>query len=275
MKLDPRSTDFRWTQTEGPYQVLSADAAKRWNAQGCFLLKNAIPKTAIDALLKDADGLEAAREQALRDEHEGHFYINRADEITFTIHIVKVSQAARDFVHQPVFAGLAADLIGPDVRLYWDQLVYKKPETPQEFPWHQDNGYTYVTPENYLTCWVPLTPATIDNGCPWVIPGVHQNGTLKHWVTDLGYQCLTNDDEAALGSMAIEADVGDIVVFSSLTPHRTGPNLTADVRKAYIVQFAPDGAVMHPRQSDEVLFQIDPERHFFVCKEGRPWRDSK
>ena len=191
MKLDPRSTDFRWTQTEGPYQVLSADAAKRWNAQGCFLLKNAIPKTAIDALLKDADGLEAAREQALRDEHEGHFYINRADEITFTIHIVKVSQAARDFVHQPVFAGLAADLIGPDVRLYWDQLVYKKPETPQEFPWHQDNGYTYVTPENYLTCWVPLTPATIDNGCPWVVPGVHQNGTLKHWVTDLGYQCLT------------------------------------------------------------------------------------
>ena len=132
-----------------------------------------------------------------------------------------------------------------------------------------------MTPENYLTCWVPLTPATIDNGCPWVVPGVHQNGTLKHWVTDLGYQCLTDDDEAALGSMAIEADVGDIVVFSSLTPHRTGPNLTADVRKAYIVQFAPDGAVMHPRQSDEVLFQIDPERHFFVCKEGRPWRDSK
>ena len=33
-----------------------------------------------------------------------------------------------------------------------------------------------------------------------------------------------------------------MVVFSSLTPHLTGPNTTGAVRKAYIVQFAPDGA---------------------------------
>jgi hypothetical protein len=32
------------------------------------------------------------------------------------------------------------------------------------------------------------------------------------------------------------------VVFSSLTPHRTGPNVTKEVRKAYILQYAPDGA---------------------------------
>ena len=32
-------------------------------------------------------------------------------------------------------------------------------------------------------------------------------------------------------------------MFSSLTPHCTGPNRTQEVRKAYIVQLAPDGAV--------------------------------
>ena len=32
------------------------------------------------------------------------------------------------------------------------------------------------------------------------------------------------------------------MVFSSLTPHLTGPNLSAEVRKAYIVQYAPAGA---------------------------------
>ena len=35
---------------------------------------------------------------------------------------------------------------------------------------------------------------------------------------------------------------GSIVVFSSLTPHSTGPNGTDAVRKSYIVQFAPSGA---------------------------------
>ncbi len=33
-------------------------------------------------------------------------------------------------------------------------------------------------------------------------------------------------------------------MFSSLTPHSTGPNRTAEVRKAYIVQFAPSGAAV-------------------------------
>ena len=31
-------------------------------------------------------------------------------------------------------------------------------------------------------------------------------------------------------------------MFSSLTPHLTGPNVTDRVRKAYIVQYAPTGA---------------------------------
>ena len=42
--------------------------------------------------------------------------------------------------------------------------------------------------------------------------------------------------------MAVPARAGSVVVFSSLTPHCTGANRTDDVRKAYIVQYAPDGA---------------------------------
>ena len=62
---------------------------------------------------------------------------------------------------------LCADLLGPDVNLYWDQAVYKKPEKPRRVPWHQDNGYTYIEPQQYLTIWLALTDATEDNGCPW------------------------------------------------------------------------------------------------------------
>ncbi len=31
------------------------------------------------------------------------------------------------------------------------------------------------------------TDATIENGCPWVMPGVHSRGSLDHWYTDLGW----------------------------------------------------------------------------------------
>ena len=39
--------------------------------------------------------------------------------------------------------------------------------------------------------------------------------------------------------MAAEVPAGGAVVFSSLTPHLTGPNTTDAVRKAYILQYAP------------------------------------
>ncbi len=111
-----------------PYHCITEKQAEQWRRDGYFLLKDVIPKSAIAALLADADALEAAREQQLRDQHEGHFLINRAGEITFTIHIVKQSLAARRFVFQSPLVDLCRDLIGPSARLYWDQLVYKKPE---------------------------------------------------------------------------------------------------------------------------------------------------
>ena len=170
------------------------------------------------------------------------------------------------------FASLCHDLVGDDVRLYWDQLVYKKPEKARRFPWHQDNGYTYVEPQQYLTCWVALTDATVENGCPWVAPGVHRNGTLMHsYVDPLGFECFSDPGEA----LAAPVGAGGVVVFSSLTPHLTGPNTTAGVRKAYILQYAPAGArtlVGNPDLGGPTGGSACdvPERQFPVLRGGDP-----
>jgi ectoine hydroxylase-related dioxygenase (phytanoyl-CoA dioxygenase family) len=185
------------------------------------------------------------------------------------------SPVVKAFAGSEIFAKLALDLVGPDVRLYWDQAVYKKPEPDREFPWHQDNGYTFVQPQHYLTCWIPLVDATIDNGAPVVAPGVHRSGTLAHhWVDPIGWQCITEPADAVV----VEAKVGDIVCFSSLTPHRTGPNRTTKVRKAYILQFAPDGAAVvaigDGDGGDETDGSVglcnDPDRQFLVAVDGVP-----
>ena len=136
--------------------------------------------------VRDAiDPFEARAEEFLRTQPDGRMGIAKADGITFTVHLVKLSQVLRDFSASRVFQDLCHDVIGPDVRLYWDQAVYKKPEYPKPFPWHQDNGYTYIEPQAYLTCWIALNDATVDNGCPWVIPGGHLRGTLAHRTSKL------------------------------------------------------------------------------------------
>jgi ectoine hydroxylase-related dioxygenase (phytanoyl-CoA dioxygenase family) len=43
------------------------------------------------------------------------------------------------------------------------------------------------------------------------------------------------------------------VVFSSLTPHKTGPNNTQAIRKALIIQFIPHGAVRIDKAGDVAL----------------------
>ena len=232
-------------------------------------MEDAFDADTVAALLAEIDPIERALEDRLRLNEGGRAFIARADEITFTTHLVTRSTRLRQFVASPILADLCADLIGPDVRVYWDQAVYKKPATDALFPWHQDNGYAFVEPQQYLTCWIALSDATVDNGCPWVVPGLHKMGTLRHEPTEVGLVCLEHPSDA----LPVPVASGSIVVFSSLTPHCTGPNRTGDTRKAYIVQYAAEGAevLLTDGQTETERIRADaPDRQFPVLADGLP-----
>ena len=271
MKPHPWNTGFAWQRpTDRSYRVVDGDQADQFHKQGFVLVEGAFRPGELDEVTAALDLIEARADTFLRSRPAARLSISETGAIVFAPHAVLVAAAARRFAAHPVFTGLCHDLIGDDVRLYWDQLVYKKTEKPREFPWHQDNGYTYVEPQQYLTCWVPLTDATLENGCPWVMPGLHLGGTLHHTFDEpLGYRCLYSSEGAA----PVEARAGSVVVFSSLTPHRTGPNVTDSVRRTYILQYAPEGAEMlrgnpvdgPPRSRD---LQNNPDRQFPVLVDG-------
>jgi ectoine hydroxylase-related dioxygenase (phytanoyl-CoA dioxygenase family) len=255
----PRNQGFHWPSGQLRSDHLGPDHVRQYDEEGYFLLKGVLPAETVGALIEAIDPVEQAAEEALRNKVATN-KISKADAITFTTFLVTRSAVARDFTCHRVFQDVCRDLIGAGARLYHDQAVFKKPGNPEEFPWHQDNGYTFTEPQAGVTCWVPLTAATVENGCPWVIPGAHREGTLAHVWTDLGYQC----DVSGRRAVPVEADVGDIVVFSRITPHRTGPNLTSAVRKAYVVQYAAHDCVAW-REGQEPIPQDDPERQYVVC----------
>lgn len=261
LELHQRNKGFTWRPVKGPFEIVSENQAQQYNQQGFFLLERAFTPDELAPAIAEIDRFEAEGEALLMQYKDGRLFAARAGEITFTTQLVSKSHILKNFARQTVFASLCRDLIGPGARLYWDQAVYKKPGNPREFPWHQDNGYTYVDPQQYLTCWVALTDATVEHGCPWVVPGIHKLGTLKHEATDLGLECL----RAPQGAVPVQAKAGDIVVFSSLTPHRTGPNLTKNVRKAYILQYAPQGIVAYRHNTDMPMPQDNPDTQFPVC----------
>jgi ectoine hydroxylase-related dioxygenase (phytanoyl-CoA dioxygenase family) len=268
--LHPLNRNFAWAAHAGPFRRIAEAQARSFDERGFFVLEDAIDASSLRALVDAIDPWEAKVESLLASLPERKLFIARAGEITFSTHLVLRSSLARAFCASRLFQDLAHDLLGPDVRLYWDQAVYKKPGAAKDFPWHQDNGYTFIEPQQYLTCWVALSDATPDNGCPWLAPGLHRLGTLRHWMTDTGWRCLEEAPEA----VAVPLRAGSIAVFSSLTPHRTGANRTGAVRKSYIVQFAPDGArVVKPGadgRPEEGARCDDPERQFPVLVRGEP-----
>jgi len=271
LRLHPLNRAFRWEDRTGPFRRLTADQVAQFDRDGFVVLERALDERTLAALLDAIDPFEAEMEELLRQAEDGKIFIARAEEITFTVHLVTRSDVVRDFGGSPLFADLCHDLVGPDVRFYWDQAVYKKPETDAPFPWHQDNGYAFVEPQQYLTCWIALTDATLDNGCPWIVPGLHRRGTLEHRLTDIGLVCFDDPPDALAGSVPVEVPAGSVVVFSSLTPHCTGPNRTDEVRKAYITQYASTGAEVVTDVGDGRLVRTpadDPVRQFPVLVGG-------
>jgi phytanoyl-CoA hydroxylase len=164
----------------------------------------------------------------------------------------------------PRWAALVLPLLGDSARLYWEQAVAKPPQARTELPWHQDNGYAPTDPEEYVTCWLALDDADVDNGCLWVLPASHRQGTLRHHrVEGAPFRSGYDGDEEGV---AVSVSKGSVLVFSSLLMHRSGPNTTDRYRRAWILQYCSAHA-RHGR-TGELL-----DDRLLVAAEGR-WLDE-
>ncbi len=265
----PWNTEFVWDDHEPPFRTVTPEQARQFDEAGYFVIEDAFTAEEMAELDAHIAPGESRVREFLKEMPDGRLSVAGVDTQTVAPHLVVHSDYLRDFCAQPLLAGLCRDLIGPDVRLYWEQAVYKQPHSAEPVLWHQDNGYTYVEPQAYLTCWIAITDATPENGCVRVQPGVHRQGTLKHRNTPIGFECHGDEEQSVLAPVR----AGSIVVFSSLTPHHTGRNLTDEVRKSYIVQYAPAGAEALQGDPDAGppvgrVAMDDPQRQYWVVRHG-------
>jgi phytanoyl-CoA hydroxylase len=266
--LHPWSRGFAWHDHAGPFSTISAEQAREYDEVGCFVFDDAFSASELRAMDDAIEPGESLVREFLSRRPDGRFSVAGIDTQTVAPHLVMNSDLLRSVCARRPLAGIARDLLGPDVRLYWEQAVYKQPHSAEPVLWHQDNGYTFVEPQAYLTCWIAITDATLDNGCVTVMPGAHRDGTLAHRSTPIGFECWGD----ASAARAVPVRAGSIVVFTSLTPHFTAANTTDGVRKAYIVQYAPNGAVAYRPQPDGSRGPAEPQdderRQFPVVRAG-------
>jgi len=149
--------------------------------------------------------------------------------------VFRRSEAVREAISMQKIIDLMGPITGGDVWVRWDQAVSKHPGAG-DFQWHQDNAYNGLPVEHYQL-WIALTPSRNANGTLWLAPGSHKRGLLPHARVEGRRQLAVR---APIGeTVCVDANVGDVVLFSSLMLHRTGPNHTDSTRVAYVVEYMP------------------------------------
>lgn len=139
---------------------------------------------------------------------------------------------------------IAKALLGEKAEIVFEHAINKPPLVGPPTPWHQDEAFfNSNTDYESLTIWMPLQPATVENGCMRFVPG-SQNGPLVE------HQSIGNDPKVhgleAVGideNTAVHAPVptGGATVHGYRTLHAAGPNTSTDFRRAYAIGFGVRG----------------------------------
>jgi len=156
----------------------------------------------------------------------------------FRSQMAAYSEPVRTFGVSGSHLPLVQQVLGANLAWIYTQFVTKFPDASlgkSEFPWHQDNGYAKILPENNMTIWIPLDDVDEENGCVWIAPKSHKNGILPH-------KQKTSDNwhlEVPVEGDGIPAimKAGEGVAFTGLTLHRSKLNHTDKPRRAFFLQY--------------------------------------
>jgi 2-aminoethylphosphonate dioxygenase len=145
-------------------------------------------------------------------------------------------RAARD----PKLLEIVGALYGEPACLFKDKLIFK-PAGALGYQLHQDYISWKSFPTTFLTVIVAIDRADASNGATEVFPGYHRQGCLAP--RDGQYHHLPDEAVDLSTGVVLELAPGDVAIFSGYTPHRSGPNCSAQNRRLLYLSYnaASDG----------------------------------
>ncbi len=160
-----------------------------------------------------------------------------------------------------------APLIGTDLLVENVGFRSKAPNKRTFVSWHQDTVYLKFEPVIH-TCWLALTPATVENGCLMVIPASHRWGDLQHKEAKNSDSMLTRghyiaEDFDKTKAFPVVLEPGEAVILHTAIVHASEPNHSTDRRIGMLIDFMPAwGKKLNGRESAMLVAGQDRWNHF-------------
>jgi len=147
---------------------------------------------------------------------------------------------------KPAIVDVIDDLIGPDIKLYTDQLMMKPPGVGSAAGWHQDSAaWMFFVPHNHVSCWIALDDATLENGCMRVIKGSHRFGIIER----TRIPAFLTPEELA-NETAVPLPAGSCMFHHGLTLHGSHANNSPYRRRGLAIHYIQSTVRYLPREGD-------------------------
>jgi ectoine hydroxylase-related dioxygenase (phytanoyl-CoA dioxygenase family) len=213
---------------------------QQYQSEGYFVLEGVLTDEQLELLRGDAQHAMDKADSEMDSAGVDRLGINARGKRYFSAMTYRERPELRRFLFSETMSEICRAVLGPEAYLFWEQFVIKAADTDTGFAWHQDSGYIHENHTPYLTCWVALDDVTEDNGAVYLLP--YSRSGLRTYVKHIrdpkanDQVCYFGDDSG----LPIIARAGSIACFSSVVIHRSGPNHTDRLRRAYVVQYSPE-----------------------------------
>lgn len=244
--------------------IVTVEQAQAYHRDGYFILESVIPEHIVAALQSECMRLVADFDREMEAKGLRTQGINHYKKRYFVANRSVSSPIMTEFLFSELMAEICRATLGDTAYLFHEQYVVKAADSDSKFAWHQDSGYVGHYHRAYLSCWCALDDMSVANGTVYILPYQRDGRGSTDDIMQHAVEARSNDKVGYRGADPGDPAIvpaGSIVVFSSRTFHRSGPNLTDAYRRCYLAQYSAE-PIMN-RDGSELWGRAEP-----ILKDG-------
>lgn len=224
-----------------------------FNDDGFVVLKNVFDELTLKNMRKLTDDIIKHGEKELEDPFSKYYMRHRTDQGAL-YDLFQRHPEYQEIAKNKNILDVISTVVGEDIFLYENSLVYKPKNKSNEVPWHQDFINRPDEPIKYIA-WIAFDDVTIENGAMKVIPGSHKNGFLPwyHVPGETHHTRLKLEGIDLENYIFVELNAGDVLIFNQLLLHSSDRIESEKPRRAYRISYQGFEQIFTPRSTPIVL----------------------
>lgn len=232
------SSSGQWVISVAEAETLSAVELSRYHDEGFIIRRGVFPAGEMAAFATDTERLLSERRDLIDRRNLRCRFMPHVEtgEPIFEVFdpVIDVSPVAAQFATDVRLLSMIESIYGEPASLFKEKLIFK-PSGAKGYNLHQDIPRQWAGfPRTFLTVLIPIDAATHENGCTQVFTGYHHSFIE---VGDPNVYMLPDDCVDPGRRVNLLLSPGDVAIFHGLTPHCSGPNLSAGLRRGFYVSY--------------------------------------